>query len=139
MRYIPKALLALVFALLVLGAGATRDDPAFVYNTDTVSVAFDDTYTTANVTVTRIDAEVQSEAGVVVSTWTFAAGQFSVVDGAYKLPIRTQATTLANGLYRARVRVWDGYGNVSAWSETLWVSKQWRTIPAPGGCRTVSA
>lgn len=140
MRNLPHALLALVFALLVLGAGATQSDPAFVYNTDTVSVAFDDTYTTATppVMLSRIDVEVLSEAGAPVSVWTVTNTGWVVVDGAIKIPIRTQAATVANGMYRARVRVWDAYGNVSGWSETLWASKQWRTLPTPGGCRTVS-
>jgi hypothetical protein len=134
-----KIILALVFAMLILGAGATQSDPCLVYNTDTVSVVFDDTYTTATppVTLVRVDAEVLSAAGAPVTVWQLTTG-WTLVDGAWKIPVRTLAATLANGDYQVRVRVWDAYGNVSGWSETMWVSKQWRTLPTPGGCRTTS-
>jgi hypothetical protein len=138
-RSISYLLITILFAMLVVGAGATQSDPALVYNTDTVAVVFDDTYTTATppVTITRIDVEFITPTGMPVAIWQLSTG-WSLVDGAWKIPIRTQAVTLANGDYQARVRVWDAYGNASGWSETMWVSKQWRTLPTPGGCRTTS-
>ena len=141
-----KTLLGIVFALLLIGAAeppipieqhaGTQADPCLVYNSETLSIAFDDTYTAANMRLVRIDCEVLSEAGTAVAVWTVTTG-WTVADGAFKVPARTQAATLANGVYQLRVRVWDNYGNVSAWSQTLWVTKQWRTITPPGGCRTV--
>jgi hypothetical protein len=138
LRPLAYLLTVILFAMLVVGAGATQSDPALVYNTDTVAVVFDDTYTTATppVTITRIDVEFITPTGMPVAMWQLSTG-WSLVDGAWKIPIRTQAATLANGDYQARVRVWDAYGNASGWSETMWVSKQWRTLPVPGGCRTI--
>lgn len=146
MRHIHRALLGAFFALLVLGADApipigshagTQADPDLVYNSETVAVVFDDTYTPANVTLARIDVEILSEAGAAVAVWSLTTG-WTLTGSSWRVPIRAQATTLENGSYQVRVRAWDNYGNVSAWSTTMWVSKQWRTIPAPGGCRTVS-
>ena len=139
LRSISYLLIVGLFVMLLMGAGATQADPALVYNTDTVAVVFDDTYTTATppVTIVRIDVEVLSTSGAPVAVWQLATG-WSLVDGAWKVPIRTLAATLANGEYQVRARVWDAYGNASGWSETMWVSKQWRTLPSPGGCKTVS-
>lgn len=138
LRSISYLLIVGLFVMLLMGAGATQSDPALVYNTDTVAVAFDDTYSTATppVTLTRIDVEVLSATGTPVAVWQLTTG-WSLVDGAWKVPIRTLAATLANGEYQCRVRVWDAYDNVSAWSEVMWISKQWRSLPVPGGCRTV--
>jgi len=138
-RSISYLLLTILFAMLVVGAGATQSDPCLVYNTETISIVFDDVYTSAipPVILARVDVEVLSAIGAPVAMWQLTTG-WSLVAGAWKIPIRALVSTMANGDYQIRARVWDGYGNVSAWSETLWVSKQWRTLPAPGGCRTVS-
>ena len=135
-RSISYLLLTILFAMLVVGAGA-RDDPALIYNSETVRLLFDDVYTPAGVTLSRIDCEVLNEAGVLVSTWNLMSG-WSVVAPDIVLPIRSQASALPNGLYQIRVRVWDNFGNVSPWSTTMWANKMWRDIPAPGGCRTTS-
>lgn len=148
MRNVKYALMGLVFVLLVIGAAAppipmeshagTQADPCLVYNSETVSLVFDDTYTSAGVVLVRIDCEVLSEAGATVSNWSVVTGAWTVADAAIKIPVRTQASSLPNGVYQLRVRVWDNYGNVSAYSQALWVTKQWREIAPPGGCRSVA-
>ena len=139
MRKLQHFLLCVIFAMLVIGAGATQSDPCLVYNSETVAVVFDDIYTTAipPITFVKIDVEVLSSSGVPVVTWQLTTG-WTLSDGAWKIPIRSLAATLANGDYKCRLRAWDAYGNVSPWSVTMWVSKKWIDIPAPGGCRTVS-
>lgn len=136
-----KMLLAALFALLVLGAGGSATDPTPVYNTDSLALVFDDSYSTATppVVITRIDAEVYAEPGTTVTqSWAFAPGQWTVAPGVIRVPLRTQAVALANGLSKLRVRVLDTAGNISGWSEYLYVNKAWRTIPTPSGCRTVA-
>lgn len=139
LRSISYFLIVGLFVMLLMGAGATQSDPCLVYNTETISIVFDDVYTSAipPVILARVDVEVLSATGAPVAMWQLTTG-WSLVAGAWKIPIRTLVSAMANGDYQIRARVWDGYGNVSAWSETLWVSKQWRTLPTPGGCRTVS-
>lgn len=146
MRRLQYAFLAALFVLLIIGAAeppvpvtphaGTAADPWPVYNTAEVSVAFDDAYTTANIALARIDVDVLSESGAPVTTWTVTTG-WTAADGMIKMPIRGQATTLANGMYQVRVRVWDVFGNASAWSTPVYAAKQWRTVPTPGGCRTL--
>lgn len=143
MRKISYCLLCGVLAMLMIGAAepipvedhaGTQADPMLVYNSPTVAVVFDDAYT--GVSLVRIDTEVMNPAGEVLATWTVTT--WNTEPGAIKVPIRAQATTLPNGVYQIRVRVWDNFGNVSAWSTPLWVTKQWRDLPTPGGCRTTS-
>jgi hypothetical protein len=147
MRNVKYALLGLVFALLIIGAAAppipfathagTQADPALVYNSETVSLVFDDTYTSAGVRLVRIDCELLSEAGAPVSTWSVVTGAWTVANAEVRVPVRVQAASIANGVYQLRIRVWDEFGNVSGYSNVLWVTKQWRDIAPPGGCRTV--
>lgn len=146
MRIATRTILAFLFVLLILGAAeppipltdhaGTQADPMLVYNSQTVGVLFDDRYTGTTVTLARVDVEVANEAGVVQTTWALTSGWF-VEGAAIRVPIRTYAEPLPNGIYQIRVRIWDTYGNVSAWAPTVWVSKQWRTLEPPGGCRTV--
>lgn len=136
LRSIPRMILSLLFVLMILGAG-TRDDPCLVYNTETVKVVFDDIYTSQGITLSIVECEVLSEAGIAVATWRLTSG-FTLVGAEYQVPIRVQASTLPNGLYQLRVRVVDTFGNVSGWSVVMWANKMWRDIPTPGGCRTVA-
>jgi hypothetical protein len=143
-RALSRLALGVFFALLVLGAesavpvvphAGTEADPDLVYNSPTVAIVWTDTYTPAGVVLARVDVEVSTSAGAYVSEWHLLDG-WSAADGVLRASIRDHATTLANGVYQIRARVWDTYGNASAWSEPYWISKQWRTIPSPGGCRT---
>lgn len=145
MRLVNRMILAFVFAALILGADApipivehagTLADPDLVYNSETVAVMFDDNYTAAGVVIARIDAEVATNTGVLVSTFSWTTG-WTIADGVVRVPIRVQAATLANGGYQIKVRVWDTFGNVSAYSDPYFVVKQWRTVERPGGCAII--
>ena len=146
MRTIPRVLLAAFFVLLILGAAepaipitdhaGTQADPMLAYNTETLGLSFNDTYTAANVTLARIDVEILDAQGANVAAWAITTGWF-LEGAAWRIPIRQYAELLDNGVYQMRVRVWDTYGSVSAWAPAVWISKQWRTIEPPGGCRTV--
>lgn len=145
MRYVSRVVLAAFFVLLVLGADApipivehagTLEDPDLVYNTATVAVAFDDAYTAAGVLIARVDCEVATNTGTLVSTFSWTSG-WTIADGIVRVPIRVEATTLANGGYQVKVRAWDTFGNVSAYSDPYYVVKQWRVVERPGGCRTL--
>ena len=72
-RSMSRLLLASLFVLLILGAG-TRDDPSLVYNSETVKLVFDDTYTSQGIVLARIECEVMNETGVIVSTWGLTTG-----------------------------------------------------------------
>lgn len=128
---------------IVLHAG-TASDPAICYNSATVAMVFDDTYTPLGQTLVRIDCEILSASGTPVTTWTLVTGAW-IMEAAVapsmlasiRVPIRTQATTLPNGTYQLRVRVYDPSGNMSGWSQNMYVTKAWITLEAPGGCRTI--
>lgn len=144
-RLAGRVCLGVLFALFLLAADApipitehagTIGDPALIYNSATVAVVFDDVYTPIGVTIARFDIEVATHAGTWVTTFSWTGG-WTVGDGVVRVPIRTEAATLANGGYQVRARVWDNFGNVSEYSDPCYVVKQWRVLERPGGCRTV--
>lgn len=136
MRRLSQALLAIVFVVLVFGAG-TQDDPWRVYNTETVAIVFDDTYTATGVTLDAVDVEIAPESGTPITVWTFMPSDWTLDGTRWKIPIRQRATPLPNGKYQMRVRAWDTFGNVSGWCPVVWINKQWRPIDPPHGCTTV--
>ena len=151
-----RCTLGLVFVVLILPGhyiGFAADDPVAVpaelhagtpadpwtlYNSATVSVAFDNTYT--GVQITRVDVQVHNAEGVVVVDTAIAdAAAFPIDATTFRVPIRSIVEPLPNeALYRVLLRVYDANGNVSDWSQELWVRKWWTILPPPssngGGC-----
>ena len=138
-----RVLLVAFFFMLTIGAdfptiphSGTQADPMLVYASPTASMAFSDLYTVKNITIVMVDIEILSDTGTPVTFWSVSDG-WSLIGGEFKIPIRSYASTLSNGVFQLRAKVWDQYGNSSDWSDSIWVSKQWRSIDRPGGCRTI--
>lgn len=142
MRKLYLTLLMATFGLMIFCVGAsfpivphdgTQSDPALLYASDTVAIVFDDVYSPENIDIVKIDVEVVRQ-GAVVATWEFT-DNIVIAGAVVRVGIRAEAAALDNGSYVIRARVWDSFGNVSDWSDDLWASKQWRTVPKPGGCK----
>ncbi len=125
-----------LWAFPVIPHAGTQADPAVLYSSLTASLVFNDIYTMEAIKLNGIECEILSETGTPVTTWELLTG-WTMNGTDVRVPIQPLIVPLANGIYRVRVRVWDDAGNVSGWSDTMWVTKWWRTVPSPGGCRTL--
>jgi hypothetical protein len=111
----------------------TKEDPWPLYNTQTISAGFDNTYQETQ--IVRADVEVLDESGNKIDETSLAGIVFFPKDQTvFKIPIRAEVELLVNGLYSIRSRVWDEHGNVSDWSEPIWGRKLWQPLESPGGC-----
>jgi hypothetical protein len=151
MKYVKWCALALVFAMLIspplfrLASAAetppipivvhagTQADPAVLYQSATVKVAWDNNYNGRQ--ISRADIEVCTPDGTVVGEWTESGNALFPTDAVQHIfPLRPYVETLANGTFYGRLRVWDYTGAVSGWSVPLWFNKDWVNLPPPGGC-----
>ena len=112
----------------------TKEDPAPVWNTDTVKFSFDDSYTAGGTELMMAEIEILDENETRVLMIEEDLTGATPEDGMFIIPCRQYWEQVADGLYGARGRVYDTDGNASPWSETRWFKKQWRPVPAPGGC-----
>lgn len=112
----------------------TKEDPAPVWNTDTVKFTFDDVYTGNGISLMLAEVEILDSDESRVLLIEEDLSDAVLEDGRFIIPCRQYWEQVDDGLYGARVRVFDTDGNASQWSETLWFKKQWQPLPAPGGC-----
>ena len=145
MRKARMAVLALVFTTLIfaqvgdppvhMGVGS-ESDPFVIYPSDTIRMTFDDTYTADGVVLVRIEVEVADTSGTVLRHEALDdANGLQPTDGKFSFPLKTYVDALPNaGTYLMRCRVVDKDGNTSGWTEQYYATKNWKTLPAPGGC-----
>jgi len=140
------AMLAVVMGGLMFGQLApfptreregTQEDPFVIYNSDTVSLSFNDTYTEDGFSLVRIEYQLEGPfpSTEIAHNALDNADGFVPEGGRFKFSIRDAVTPLGDGAYRLRVRVWDNVGNASLWTGWYYAEKSWRTVPVPGGCR----
>lgn len=142
---IKRIALVLIFALLVMGAeppwfpqdphAGTEADPWPIYNSPTVAISFN-AYT---MQIVKAVAEVakDKEFTEVVATVELTGKENFPRDAKFKFPIFEKVEALPNGLYWCRGRVWDQWGNRSAWSTPTAAKKTWDAPPPPGGCAII--
>lgn len=139
-----KTALAIVLGSMMVGQLApfptrehtgTQDDPFLIYNSETVSISFDDNYTADGIVLVRVEYEFVDTDGNTTHGSMDDPDGIATVDGRFKFPIRNDVLPLPDGEYRMRVRVWNRAGNASGWTAWYYAVKDWRPVPTPGGCR----
>jgi hypothetical protein len=124
-----------VLTVFLFGAGDSRDNPHPCWSSDTVKFLFEDTYSD-KYKIVSVQVEILNENGE-------SAGRLYVedlsgvkpVDGYFVLPMYATFYNLPDGLYSARVRVFNDGGSASPWSPEFWFRKRWIELPAPANCR----
>lgn len=110
----------------------TVEDPWVLFNSATVRISWDNPYTTQTV---RADFQAINSAGTVVAEDSLVGSELFPQDAErHELGVYGLAGGLANGVYQFKVRVWDENGNVSDWSQAIYVRKEWQELAPPGGC-----
>ena len=111
----------------------TVEDPWLIFNSPTVKVAFDNTYTATQ--LVQVDCVVFDGEGTKVAEFSRQGRElFPRTEARFTLLLRPEVEALPNNaVYRLSVRVWDENGNSSGWAE-LWARKYWVVLEPPGGC-----
>jgi hypothetical protein len=112
----------------------TREDPAPVWNTDTVKFSFEDTYTGRDISLLLAEIEVVDSDENRVFLIEHDMSDAMPEDGIFIVPCRSFWEQVPDGLYGTRSRVFSSGGGVSSWSPLKWFQKDWTPVPVPGGC-----
>lgn len=128
-----NVLFSLLFTVTMFAAGGTQDNPSPCWQTETVRLAFDDTYTPDGIKLFVIEIQACMPDGTVYDT--FDRENYTGLtpkDGKFEISVYNQVANYQNDIvFYFQARVLGEGGKTSEWSNKLWVYKNWQPIVPP--------